>query len=150
MGGGETSHDRGQYNYHSHTPHQHCSQGTRSVITGDLGQGRDFHYTVEPVYRRPREVVAYHSPAATGGHLQPQPQRQRQRDGNGDYAYVDQHKASPFHGGNGGFRGNVRQLQEEGLRSGREDRMDRLGRLDQNYMLVRERNNQMGSTYLVP
>ena len=36
--------------------------GSRAVISGDLVQSRDFHYSVEPapVYRRPREV-AYHA-----------------------------------------------------------------------------------------
>ena len=37
----------------------------RAVISGDLVQSRDFHYSVEPaapVYRRPREV-AYHPQA---------------------------------------------------------------------------------------
>jgi len=31
-----------------------------SMLAGDLVQSRDFHYSVEPVYRRPREVVTYH------------------------------------------------------------------------------------------
>ena len=54
---------------HSHAPHGRCSGGHgigpgRAVISGDLVQSRDFHYSVEPapVYRRPREV-AYHTQA---------------------------------------------------------------------------------------
>ena len=31
-----------------------------NLLAGDLVQSRDFHYSVEPVYRRPREVVTYH------------------------------------------------------------------------------------------
>ena len=64
---------------HSHAPHGRCSGGHgirpdmtpggvgRAVISGDLVQSRDFHYSVEPapVYRRPREV-AYHTQAQVG------------------------------------------------------------------------------------
>ena len=52
---------------HGLVPGSHLVPGPptvpRAVISGDLVQSRDFHYSVEPtpVYRRPREV-AYHSP----------------------------------------------------------------------------------------
>lgn len=115
----------------------------RSVITGDLVQSRDFHYSVEPapVYRRPREVVAYHSPAQAG-HISSSRSR---ADSRADYAYVD-HKSSPYHSGT--LRTSVRGLPDDGIQRvrpvpddslhvrGQEDGL-RTGRLDQNYMMVR-------------
>jgi len=153
MGGSDSgsNHDR-QFNYHNHGVHGRCSGSHgmvqtpavgRSVITGDLVQSRDFHYSVEPapVYRRPREVVAYHSPAQAG-HISSSRSRAESR---ADYAYVD-HKSSPYHSGT--LRTSVRGLPDDGIQRvrpvpddslhvrGQEDGL-RTGRLDQNYMMVR-------------
>ena len=115
------------------------SVAARSVITGDLVQSRDFHYSVEqtPVYRRPREVAAYPQ-SQSGGHSR----SSRNAD---NYAYVE-HKSSPYHTGT--LRTSVRGLPddsiqrsvrgEDGMRvRGGGDEGLRAGRLDQNYMMVR-------------
>ena len=140
--------------YHSHGGHgghaghggrcsgahgSNSSVAPRSVITGDLVQSRDFHYSVEqaPVYRRPREVAAYPQ-SQSGGHSR----SSRNAD---NYAYVE-HKSSPYHTGT--LRTSVRGLPddsiqrsvrgEDGMRvRGGGDEGLRAGRLDQNYMMVR-------------
>ena len=54
---------------------------------GDLVQSRDFHYTVEPVYRRPRDLAGTGTGSGYGHRGEP------------DYSYIE-HKASPYHSGN--------------------------------------------------
>ena len=142
MGNNDGREER-QYGYHGgHSGHGRCSGAhgivqtptvqPRGVITGDLVQSRDFHYTVEPapVYRRPREVVS---------------QVRSRTDSRSDYAYVE-HKNSPYHTGHTGtVRTSVRGLPEDGVggrvrsgagAGGSEEGL-RAGRLDQNYMMVR-------------
>ena len=140
---GKNEKDERQYShgqYHSHGARCSGAHGLvqtptvqpRGVITGDLVQSRDFHYTVEaaPVYRRPREVVT---------------QVRSRADSRSDYAYVE-HKNSPYHSGHsahsghsGTLRTSVRGLPEEGgrVRGGGAEEGLRAGRLDQNYMMVR-------------
>ena len=155
-GGGPGGHTGGYTGgYHTHGGHAghaghagRCSGAhgsgsgvaARGVITGDLVQSRDFHYSVEQnreVYRRPREVAAYPQ-SQSGGHAR----TSRNAD---NYAYVE-HKSSPYHTGT--LRTSVRGLPddniqrsvrgEDGLRvrGGGEEGL-RAGRLDQNYMMVR-------------
>ena len=160
MGGnndGAGGHDRGYINYHNHGLHGGRCAGShnnttpsvqsRSVITGDLVQSRDFHYTVEqpppaPLYRRPREVVAY--PSGGGGGQSGHMSSRSRNDSRADYAYVE-HKHSPYHTGT--LRTSVRGLSDEQRVSVRNDDSIRVrgsseeglraGRLDQNYMMVR-------------
>ena len=147
MGNNDGREERQYGGYHgAHSGHGRCSGAhglvqtptvqPRGVITGDLVQSRDFHYTVEPapVYRRPREVVS---------------QVRGRTDSRSDYAYVE-HKNSPYHSGHSGsVRTSVRGLPEDGVGArvrsgaggaggagGSEEGL-RAGRLDQNYMMVR-------------
>ena len=152
-----------QTSYHSHGGHGGRCSGShgvatpsvqgRSVITGDLVQSRDFHYTVEqapaPVYRRPREVVASYPGGGGGQEARHMSSRSRNDSRSDNYGYVE-HKSSPYHTGT--LRTSVRGLpddsiqrvrNEDGLRvrggaggGGAEEGL-RAGRLDQNYMMVR-------------
>ena len=156
MGGGNDGHDRsgyGQYGGGGGGQHGHgrCSGGhgssssvqPRSIIQGDLVQSRDFHYTVEqpqqpPVYRRPREVVAY--PGSGQG------SRSSRVESRADYAYVE-HKSSPYHTGT--LRTSVRGLPDDSIarvRGGGEEGL-RAGRLDQNYMMVRAQSRLQDAGY---
>ena len=75
------------------SPSQQLSRPSSATVAADLGGRGDFHYSVEPVYRRPRDLTSsYHhsSRASSGGGSQ--------SDAYSDYAYLE-HKASPYHTG---------------------------------------------------
>ena len=75
------------------SPSQQLSRPSSATVASDLGGRGDFHYNVEPVYRRPRDLTSsYHhsSRASSGGGSQ--------SDAYSDYAYLE-HKASPYHTG---------------------------------------------------
>ena len=64
-------------------------------------------------------------------------------DRSSDYAYVEQHKASPYHSGT--LRTSVRGLPEEAREA--RTREETRGRLDQNYMMVRAQSRLQESAY---
>ena len=74
----------------SASPSQQISRQSPAIVPADLVPGRDFHYAVDGVYRRPREVTStsyHHRSGGSGG-----------SDNYSDYAYLE-HKASPYHTG---------------------------------------------------
>ena len=140
------------YNYHAHHPQQHGGRcgggaGQRSVITGDLVQSRDFHYSVagdqhahqQQLYRRPRETAAFSKSRGEAAHS-----TQHGYSGAGAGAGYVEHKGgpapSPYHSGT--LRTSVRGLPDDSITrrggggGGAEEGL-RAGRLDQNYMMVR-------------